>query len=192
MSKRSIATILAAVSLIALAAPVLADTSVCVVKAPEIRLRKSPSKKARVIAVLKKDARVTAETCGGGWVKVSAADGRLAGYVGGWALSSEAPKVAGAAAPVLAATPAPAPVPAPAPAPVKAEVVKPTPVAKEVPTNEKLAIQITELRLNVLGIERDMDKMNKDILKIKSALRKNGSSKKVAHSKKARKLMAKR
>lgn len=191
MSKRSIAIILAAVSLIALAAPVLADTSVCVVKAPELRLRKSPSKKARIVAVLKKDARVNAETCGGGWVKVSSADGHLAGYVGGWALSAEAPKVAGAAAPVVAAaTPAPAPVAAPAP--VKPEPAKPAPVVKEVPSNEKLAIQITELRLNVLGIERDMDKMNKDIQKIKSSLRKTGGSKKVAHSKKARKLMAKR
>ncbi|GFO67343.1 hypothetical protein GMLC_09220 [Geomonas limicola] len=191
MSKRSIATLLAAISLIALAVPVLADTSLCVVKAPEIRLRKSPSKKARVIAVLKKDARVNAETCGGGWVKVSSPDGHLAGYVGGWALSAEAPKVTGAAAPVVvAATPAPPPVAAPAP--VKPEPVKPTPVVKEVPTNEKLAIQITELRLNVLGIERDMDKMNKDIQKIKTSLRKSGGSKKVAHSKKARKLMAKR
>lgn len=195
MNKRSIATILAAVSLMALAAPVLADTSVCVVKAPELRLRKSPSMKSRVVAVLKKDARVNAESCAGGWVKVASPDGRLAGYVGGWALTAEAPKAAAASmAPVtVAAVPAAAPAPAAMPAPAKQEPVKQVVAApKEIPSNEKLAIQITELRLNVLGIERDMDKMGKDIQKIKVAMKKNSPSKKVAHSKKARKLMAKR
>jgi len=70
--------------------------------------------------------------------------------------------------------------------------VKPVSAQREVPSNEKLAVQITELRLNVLGIERDMDKMGKDIQKIRVLLKKNGSGKKVAQGKKARKLMAKR
>jgi hypothetical protein len=96
-----------------------------------------------------------------------------------------------AAVPVAA--PAAAPAPAAVPAPAKQEPVKPVVAApKEIPSNEKLAIQITELRLNVLGIERDMDKMGKDIQKIKVAMKKTSSSKKMAHSKKARKLMAKR
>jgi hypothetical protein len=72
------------------------------------------------------------------------------------------------------------------------------PLTREVPSNEKLAYQITELRLNVLGIERDMDKMGKDIMKIKQVLRRNTVSAKASHSrktaqnKKAHKLIAKR
>lgn len=156
-------TMLLAAAVTALAAPAFADT-VCTVNAPEINIRKSPSKKGHVIAVLKKDAQVTSVgSCAGGWVKITSTDGRLSGYVGGWALTSNAPKAAEAPA-----------------APAQSEVAKaeqPIPVTapKEVPSNEKLAIQITELRLNVLGIERDMDKMNKEIQKIKVSIgRKKG------------------
>lgn len=161
--------ILLTAAMTAIAAPALADT-VCTVNATELRLRKSPSKKAHVIAVLKKDQQVTtAGDCAGGWVKVSSTDGRLTGYVGGWALTSTAPK---AAAPVE---------PAPEQA-AKSEPAIPVTAPKEVPTNEKLAMQITELRLNVLGIERDMDKMNKEIQKIKLNI-----SKKKGHKGQAKK-----
>jgi hypothetical protein len=152
-------TMILAATLSALAVPALADT-VCTVNAPEIRLRKSPSKKAHVVGVLKKDAQVTTDgQCTGGWVKITSTDGRRSGYVGGWALTAVAPKVA--------AAPAVAPV---RPEVAKAEPAIPVTAPKEVPSNEKLAIQITELRLNVLGIERDMDKMNKDIQKIKASM----------------------
>jgi uncharacterized protein YgiM (DUF1202 family) len=167
---------LIAAAVTALAAPAFADT-VCTVNAPEIRLRKSPSKKGHVVAVLKKDAQVTTiGACAGGWVKITSTDGRLSGYVGGWALTSNAPKSADAAA-------APAPVAAPVKT-VSLKTEQPIPVTapKEVPSNEKLAIQITELRLNVLGIERDMDKMNKEIQKIKI-----GISRKKGHKHQAKK-----
>jgi|GEM_PF-1994074 len=186
MTTRSMAAILAAISVTTFAAPVLAESSLCVVKAPEINLRKSPSKKAKVVAVLKKDVRVTAQSCGGGWVKVASRDGHLSGYVGGWALSAEAPKVA-------AATPAPEPTAAVPVASAKPEPLPVTAPMKEVPSNEKLAYQITELRLNVIGIERDIDKMGKDIQKIKTAMRHKSAAKKVASTnKKAHKLMAQR
>ena len=173
MNKRISIMILAA-AVAAIAAPALADT-VCTVNAPEIRVRKSPSKKAHVVAVLKKDAQVTTVgACSNGWVKITSTDGRLSGYVGGWALSSDAPKVV-AAAPATPVTPA---------RPEVSKVEQPIPVTatKEVPTNEKLAIQITELRLNVLGIERDVDKMNKEIQKIKVSI-----ARKKGHKKSARK-----
>jgi len=161
--------ILLAAAVTAIAAPALADT-VCTVNATELRLRKSPSKKAHVIAVLKKDQQVTtAGDCAGGWVKVSSTDGRLTGYVGGWALTSTAPKAAAPAEP------------APEQA-AKSEPAIPVTAPKEVPSNEKLAMQITELRLNVLGIERDMDKMNKEIQKIKLNI-----SKKKGHKSQAKK-----
>jgi uncharacterized protein YgiM (DUF1202 family) len=209
MTRRSIATILAAVSLIALAAPALAETSQCVVKAPEINLRKSPSKKAGIIAVLKKDTKVTAQACAGGWVKVSSADGRRVGYVGGWALAPETTKTAAALTPpvpvapmvpVVSASSAPSLPIMPVVAAINPEVTRHEagPIVRDAPSNEKLAYQITELRLNVLGIERDMDKMGKDITKIKQALRRNTVSAKASHSrkaaqnKKAHKLIAKR
>jgi uncharacterized protein YgiM (DUF1202 family) len=157
MNQRIRTMILAAAAVTVFAAPALADT-VCTVNAPEIRLRKGPSKKARVIAILKKDAQVTTiGGCAGGWVKIASTDGRLAGYVGGWSLTSTAPKAAAAVAP----------------APVeiaKTEPAIPVTAVQEVPSNEKLAVQITELRLNVLGIERDMEKMNKEIQKIKVSI----------------------
>lgn len=160
-------TLLAA-ALTALAAPAFAESTTCTVTAPEIRLRKTPSKKARVIAVLRKDTRVTTDgKCEGGWVKVSSADGRT-GYVGGWAISGG--QSAEAAAP--AAAPAEA-------APVKV-VEAPAPAAKEPPTNEQLAIQITELRLNVLSLSRDMDRVKKDIRKIKVAVHGKKGGKKQA------------
>jgi hypothetical protein len=160
------ATLLAAAVITTFAAPVLADT-VCTVNTAEIRLRKTPSMKGKVIAVLKKDAQVTTVgACSGGWVKIASTDGRLAGYVGGWALSSNAPKAA-------AAEPPAQPV-------AKVEQAIPVTAVKDVPSNEKLAIQITELRLNVLGIERDMEKMDKDIQKIKLTLNRKKGHKKQA------------
>ena len=160
-------TLLAVAAVAAFAVPALAESAICTVSAPEIRLRKGPSKKAKVIAILRKDTRVTtAKECAGGWVKVASEDGKLKGYVGGWALAGSAGTVAEAAA-------APAAAPAAEAAPAAA-------VPKEIPSNEKLAMQITELRLNVLGIERDMQKMNKEIRKIKVALKRKGASKKVA------------
>jgi hypothetical protein len=178
MNNKIRTTLLAAAVITALAAPALADTAVCTVSAPEIRLRKSPSKKAHIVAVLKKDARVTASgPCAGGWVKVSSEDGRHSGYVGGWALAAAAPTVA--AAPVTPATPAVA----------KAEAAPPVAALKEIPSNEKLAVQITELRLNVLGIERDMEKMHKEIQKIKVSI---GHKKGVRHAGKGHKQLAKK
>ena len=152
-------TILTTAALTALAAPALADSASCIVTAPEIRLRKSPSKNAPIIAILKKDTLATAVgKCGGGWVKVTAKDGRLSGYVGGWALQDLAPKAA-------AATANPA-----VPEVVKAQAAPPVVEVKEIPNNEKLAIQITDLRLKVLGLDRDMDIMKQDIQKIKRAV----------------------
>jgi hypothetical protein len=89
-------------------------------------------------------------------VKVAVKDGRLSGYVGGWALQDLPPKAA-----VTTANP------------VSTEVPKtqaaPTLVVTETPNNETLAIQITCLRLKVLSLDRDMDIMKKDIRKIKRA-----------------------
>jgi uncharacterized protein YgiM (DUF1202 family) len=172
MNKKLGSVILVAAAVAAIAAPAWADT-VCTVNAPEIRLRKGPSKKAKVVAVLKKDMQVTTDgECSGGWTKVTSTDGRLSGYLGGWALSSTAPKTAAAA--VIPSVPA-APATPPRPAVAKVEAPIPVTALKETPTNEKLAIQITELRLNVLSIERDMDKMNKEIQKIKVGMvRKKG------------------
>ena len=155
--------ILAVAAVTAFAAPALAESAICTVTAPELRLRKSPSMKARVVAVLKKDQRVTtAKECSGGWVKISSEDGKLSGYVGGWALAIVTPKVAEPAQP-------------------EAKVVEATysvPAYKEVPSNEKLAMQITDLRLNMLGIERDMQQMGKEIKKIKVALKKRNIARK--------------
>lgn len=153
MSIKIRSIILAATAIAAFAAPVLAESTNCTVTAPEIRLRKSPSKKAKVVAILKKETKVSAEKCSGGWVKVSSEDGKMAGYVGGWAL---------AAAPVMVASVEPVAVSAPAPA---AEPVK------EIPSNEKLAMQITDLRLKMLTVERDVAMMRKDIKKIKVAMK---------------------
>ncbi|GFO69952.1 hypothetical protein GMLC_35310 [Geomonas limicola] len=166
-------TLILAAAVTAIAAPVFADT-ICTVNALELRLRKTPSMKARVVAVLKKDQQVTtAGDCAGGWVKVSSTDGSLTGYVGGWALTSNAPKASAEATPAPSAQPEAA----------KPEAVIPvTAPPKEVPSNEKLAMQITELRLNVLGIERDMDKMNQEIQKIKTSI-----GKKKGHKKQAKK-----
>lgn len=147
--------VLAAAAVAAFAFPALAESTNCTVAAPEIRLRKSPSKKAKVLTILKKETKVTAASCSGGWVKIATEDGKLSGYVGGWALSS--------AAPVVVASNEPVPVPSTA-APA-AEAVK------EVPSNEKLAMEITQLRLKVLNVERDVDTMRKDIKKIKVAMR---------------------
>ena len=57
------------------------------------------------------------------------------------------------------------PVPIPSNAAPAAEAVK------EVPSNEKLAMQITDLRLKVLNVERDVAMVRKDIRKIKVAMR---------------------
>lgn len=163
-----IRTILLAAAITGFATTALADT-VCTVKAPAIRLRKSPNKNANILAILKKDMRVTTtETCAGGWVKVTS-ENALSGYVAGWALSSAAPAVVAEA---ITQT-----------KPAKAELSAPSATQVEPPSNEKLAIQITELRLNVLDIKRDMAKMNKEIHKIKTTIRNQAASRKVASGK---------
>jgi len=172
---QTVRTLILAAAVTALAVPALAE-SICTVNAVELRLRKTPSKKAPVVAVLKKDQQVTTSgECSGGWVRVTSSDGQVSGYVGGWALTANAPKVTGAASPTPEAV---------QPEPPKSEPILQVtaPATKEVPSNEKLAVQITELRLNVLGIERDMDKMGKEIQKIKMSL-----SKKKGHKKQAKK-----
>lgn len=157
MSNKFRTTVLAVAAVAAFAVPALAESTICTVNS-EIRLRKSPSKKAKVLTILKKDTQVTADkSCAGGWVKVASQEGKLTGYVGGWALSPATETVAEATA---------TPVAEPASAPVQ----------REIPSNEKLAMQITELRLNVLGIERDMQQMNKEIKKIKVTLRRKSAS----------------
>ena len=155
----------AVVVLAAFAAPALAETSICKVTAPEIRVRKTPSKKAHVVGVFKKNTLVIAtDKCAGGWVKVSSEDGRVEGYVGGWALAKSSSQASEAAAPVDSAKTAAAPAAAPA-----AEL-------KSIPTNEQLAIQITEMRLRVLGMERSMKKVKHDIKKIKATLAHNATA----------------
>ena len=158
MSNKIRTTILAVTAVAAFAVPALAESTICTVNTSEIRLRKSPSKSAKVLAVLKKDAQVTTDkACAGGWVKVVSSNGKR-GYVGGWALTPAAPTVAESTAPP------------------DAEPAAPATVQREIPSNEKLAMQITELRLNVLGIERDMQQMNKEIKKIKVNLRRKVAS----------------
>lgn len=175
MNYRIRTVLLAAAAMTAFAAPAVADIAVCTVKAPAIRLRKSPNKNASIVAVLKKDARVTTGgACAGGWVKVTSEDGRLDGYVAGWAITDTAAEIAAGTI-----------------TPAKPEVVnaEPAPSAATqlaVPSNEKLAIQITDLRLNVLGIERDMARMNKEIQNIKTAIRRKATTKKVANGKNRR------
>ena len=156
-------TILSAAALTAFASPALADSASCIVTAPAIRLRQSPSKNSKVVAILKKDTLATAVgKCSGGWVKVTAKDGRLSGYVGGWAIADLTPGAA-----VKSVTPAtPEVAKAPLATPATPAVAEP----KEIPTNEMLAVQITDLRLKVLGLDRDMDIMKKDIQKIKTAV----------------------
>lgn len=148
--------ILAGATLTAFAAPALADALTCAVTAPAIRLRQSPSKSAPTLAILKKDVQVIAQNkCSGGWVKVSVEDGRFIGYVGGWALGNpDAFNVATAELATGGAT-----------SPVYAQT--------EVPSNEQLAIQFTQLRLNVLGLGRDVAKMKKDIKGIKVMVARN-------------------
>jgi SH3-like domain-containing protein len=158
-------SILTAAALTVLVVPALAETVTCTVTAPEIRVRKSPSKKAHVVAILKKGERTTTSgKCDSGWVKVASEDGSRTGYVAGWALSDTGAKVAAA------------------PAAVEGSKVEAAPVAvqKEIPNNEQLAIQITQLRLNVLGLDRDVQKMKKDIQKIKVAVGSKSQSKKSA------------
>lgn len=155
MSTKIRSIILAAAAVTAFALPAWAESTNCTVSAPEIRLRKSPSKKAKVVAVLKKSTKVTAQACSGGWVKIASEDGKLNGYVGGWALSS--------AAPVMVASTEPVPIPSNAAPAAEA--------TKEIPSNEKLAMQITDLRLKVLNVERDVAMMRKDIKKIKVTMK---------------------
>ena len=54
MSKKIRNIILATAAIAAFAVPALAESTNCTVTAPEIRLRKSASKKAKVVAVLKR------------------------------------------------------------------------------------------------------------------------------------------
>jgi uncharacterized protein YgiM (DUF1202 family) len=165
MNQRIRTSILTAATLTLFVAPALADMTICTVTAPEIRLRKSPSKKSHVIAILKKDDRVTSVgKCSGGWVKVASENGKLKGYVGGWAIADVVPK---AAASTVTPQPEVAKVEAPAPGAPRMEI----------PSNEQLAVQITQLRLNVLSLDRDMEKMNKEIQKIKSTISRKSARK---------------
>jgi uncharacterized protein YgiM (DUF1202 family) len=181
--KQSLRTIILTVAAFtAFASPVLAEATNCVVTAPEIRLRKSPNKGGKVVSLLKKDTKVTvADKCKGGWVKVTSEDGRVSGYVGGWALADVAINIA---------TPAIVPEGAQA---AKTEPALPVTVANEVPTNEQLAVQITKLRLDVLRLDRDMAGIKKEIQKVKGTLAHKGPAKHVAaNSAKPHKLVAKR
>lgn len=54
-----------------------------------------------------------------------------------------------------------------------------------------MAIQITQLRLNILGLDRDVQKMKKDIQKIKAAVGRK-SQKSAANVKKDDKHLAKK
>lgn len=174
--------VLTVIAMAACSAPVLAETVQCTVSAPSIRVRKSPSKKSHVVAVLKKDSRITAaDKCSGGWVKVRSEDGRVSGYVGGWALSESADKVAVTAA--EAAKPEAAKPETPKTETPKTETAKPAVALKEIPTNEQLAIQITDLRLHVLGMDRNMKKMSRDIKKIKVAMARSAAAAKTAAAK---------
>lgn len=185
MVNRIVSVMLAAIVTVASATSVLADTTVCTVKPSELRLRQSPGMKSRVVAVLKKDDRVTAQLCSGGWVKVASEDGRHSGYVGGWALTAATPKTPQASVASLH--------PAVAPSPTPAEPAINVTAIKEVPSNERLAIQVTQLRLNVLGIERDMEKLDQEIKQIKIAMRHTAATRRsAATSRKGHKLLAKR
>lgn len=162
MSKRVCAILLAAAAMAAFAVPALAEPVQCTVKS-EIRVRQKPSKKAHVVSVLKKDAKVTtAEKCAGGWVKISTENGKISGYVGGWALAAASPAADEAAKPATAAT------------------TEPVAEKKDVPTNEQLAIQITDLKVRVVGMERNMKKMNRDIQKIKTSMAREAKEAKAA------------
>lgn len=163
MNKRIGSIISAAVVLVGFAAPALAETVECTVTAPEIWVRKTPSKKAPVVATLKKSARVSAAgKCADGWVKISSGDGKIAGYVGGWALSNSSTQAS-----VLPDQAAASTEPA---NPVMVAVSEPVAEKVAVPTNEQLAIQITEMRLRIYGMEQKMKTVTKDIKKIKAAL----------------------
>lgn len=153
-----------AVLCITFAAPALAEMTNCIVTADGIRLRKSPSKKAPVIGVLKKGDHVTtAGKCAGGWVKVSSGDGQRTGYVGGWSLGEMTPKEGAVKENV---TPTRSDI-------KKAEAEATAAVQKEVPTTEQLAIQITELRLKVLSHDRELAHLKRDIHKIKNMIGQN-------------------
>ncbi len=151
------------------AAPLLAaEPVVCTVKS-DIRVRKNPSMKAPILTILKKDAKVTAAgKCAGGWVKISTEDGRIAGYVGGWALagSSSAGTSSAEESTNVAAT-----------------ATEPVAEKKDIPTNEQLAIQITEMRVHMVGIERKVKRMNRDIQKIKATLAQNAKAAKTNSAK---------
>ena len=165
---RNFRALIVAVAVTLFAAPAFADTLTCTVTAPGLRLRQSPSKGAKVIAILKKDTQlVAAGKCSGGWVKVASGDGKLSGYVGGWAIAPSTPGV------VAALAVHPAPVQEAAHAEPLREAVAPQVQSvprRTVPGNEQLAIQITELRLNVLGIERELDTMKKEIRQIQTTV----------------------
>ncbi|MCM0084165.1 SH3 domain-containing protein [Geomonas sp. Red32] len=150
--------LLAVTAFTALATPALAET-VCRVTAAEINLRKTASMRGRVLQVLKKGTEVTADSCSGGWVKVTAAKGGISGYVGGWALSGNQTEATPAAH--AAAVPA---------LPVRQVAIAESPspiVTEEIPTNEQLAVQITELRLSILGLSRDLKSIKRDIRRMK-------------------------
>ncbi len=142
--------------------------SICTVNTSELRLRQKPAKKAHIVTLLSKGAIVVAEDrCAGGWVKVRSEDGRYSGYVGGWALtpvnfseenrgtekgdSGEPQSPKEHIQPVVA-----------------------TPVhEKDESFHEKLAIQITELRIKVINIERNMKFLKKEVRGMKTFFEQN-------------------
>jgi uncharacterized protein YgiM (DUF1202 family) len=173
MSKRIGTIISTAVVLAALAAPALADTVTCSVTAFKLRVRNAPSMKGQVVAILNKDSRVSAtDNCSGGWVKISSEDGRTAGYVAGWALSEPSSQAS------KAPSGAPAPVTAVRPAAVNVE--EPAAEQKGAPTNEQIAFQVTEMRLRILHMERNMTTLNRDIRNIKATLARNAATAKAS------------
>ncbi len=149
---------------------------ICTVTVSELRLRQKPARKARVITNLVKGMTVIAEDrCSGGWVKVQSEDGRYSGYVGGWAISpvTFATAAAPVAVPVAVAVAGEASVVKEiATTPETASPVVPV-IAKdkEIPSNEMLAVQITELRLKVIGIEKNLKSVTKDVQGLKLLLK---------------------
>jgi Bacterial SH3 domain len=151
-------------SVIALFTSTVFAQTVCIVNTSEIRLREKPDKKAHVIKNLRKGASVIAETgCVGGWVKVQSENGEMSGYVGGWALSPAFSTVA-----KTAEEPANT-------AEIDKNILVKAQAGTEIPSNEKLAIQITELRLRVISVENDMHSVKKEILDIKNVLKQDGA-----------------
>ena len=166
--KRSIMAGFVVLVSLTLNVPLVSARSICTVNTTQLRLRQKPTKKAHVVTNLNKGSIVVAEdTCAGGWVKVRSEDGRFSGYVGGWALTpvnfSEESKSAVSTNTAESETQKAVRIP------VVAVQVGDT----DVSSNEKLAIQITELRLKVLAIEKSIKNLKKDVRSMKESMKLN-------------------